>query len=110
SREGFATAKAMLVREPRMMRDLLEKIARATASYLKAQIAAGAAAVQLFDTWCGELTRDDYHAFALPATQVLISELGAGDTPVILYTKGSSHLLRDVARAGADVLSVDWRV
>lgn len=109
SHEGFSTAKAMLFQEPRLMRTLLEKIARATASYLRAQIAAGAAAVQLFDTWCGELSRSDYLKFALPATQLLISELGAGKTPVILYTKGSSHLLSDVARSGADVLSVDWR-
>ncbi len=110
SREGFATPKAMLFREPRLMRGLLEKIARATASYLKSQIAAGAAAVQLFDSWSGELSRSDYLEFALPATQLLISELAAGKTPIILYTKGSTHLLSDVARSGADVLSVDWRV
>jgi uroporphyrinogen decarboxylase len=110
SRESFSTPKAMLFREPRLMRSLLEKIARTTASYLKAQIAAGAAVVQLFDTWCGELSRHDYLEFALPATQLLISELGADKTPVILYTKGSSHLLGDAARSGADVLSVDWRV
>lgn len=110
SREGFATPKAMLFQQPQLMRSLLEKIARATASYLKAQIAAGASAVQLFDTWCGELSASEYREFALPATQLLVSELGAGKTPVILYTKGSSHLLGDVARSGADVLSVDWRV
>ena len=89
---------------------LLEKIARATAGYLKSQIAAGAAAVQLFDTWAGELSRRDYEDFALPATQLLVAELDAAGTPVILYTKSSAHLLRSVARAGADVLSVDWRV
>lgn len=110
SREGFATPKAMLFREPRLMRSLLEKIALATAPYLKAQIAAGAAVVQLFDTWCGELSRQDYLEFALPATQLLISELNATETPVIIYTKGSSHLLAEVALSGASVLSVDWRV
>ena len=78
--------------------------------YLRAQIAAGAAAVQLFDTWVGELTLDQYREFALPATQLLIEEIGAGDTPVILYTKASSHLLAAAAESGANVLSVDWRV
>ncbi len=110
TREGFATVKAFAQTAPRVFRGLLEKIARVTAQYLRAQIAAGAAAVQLFDTWCGELSARDYAEFALPATQQVIAELNAGDTPVILYTKASNHLMDSVARAGADVLSVDWRV
>jgi len=108
-REGFPATKTMMLNEPALMRTLLSKIARCTAAYLKSQIAAGAAAVQLFDTWCGELSVCDYRAFALPATQQLISELNAGRTPVILYTKASNHLIADAALAGADVLSVDWR-
>ena len=87
-----------------------ERIARATALYLRAQIAAGATAVQIFDTWVGELTLDQYREFALPATQLLIEEIGAGDTPVILYSKASGHLLAAAAESGANVLSVDWRV
>src|SRR5487761_138910 len=109
-KDGFAAAKTMLYYDPGLFRNLLERIARATARYLRAQIAAGAAAVQLFDTWVGELTLDQYREFALPATQLLIEEIGAGDTPVILYTKASSHLLAAAARSGANVLSVDWRV
>jgi uroporphyrinogen decarboxylase len=109
SREGFPAAKTMLVSEPHLFRRLLEKIARATAVYLKAQIAAGAAAVQLFDTWAGELTAADYREFELPATQLLLQELSAGDTPVILYSKASNHLLGDLVQTGATVLSVDWR-
>jgi uroporphyrinogen decarboxylase len=66
--------------------------------------------VQLFDTWVGELTLDQYREFELPATQLLIEEIGAGDTPVILYTKASSHLLVAAAESGANVLSLDWRV
>src|SRR5690348_14515856 len=87
SREGFPAAKAMLRSEPRAFRKLLDKIARATAAYLKAQIAAGAAAVQLFDTWAGELDAATYREFELPATQLLIEELAAGDAPVILFSK-----------------------
>jgi len=109
AREGFPAAKAMLLHEPRTFRRLLEKIARATAAYLKAQIAAGAAAVQLFDTWAGELDASTYRDYELPATQLLLAELAAGDTPVILFTKNSGHLLEHLAQVGADVLSVDWR-
>ena len=110
AKDGFPTVKRMMYREPRLFRTLLEKIAKNTAGYLRAQIAAGAAAVQLFDTWAGELGLRDYQELALPATQLLIVELRAGSVPVILYTKASAHLLRSVVQAGADVLSVDWRV
>jgi uroporphyrinogen decarboxylase len=71
--------------------------------------AAGAAALQLFDTWCGELSLRDYEEFALPAAQEIISGLG-DSSPVIYYTKASNHLLPAIARSGANVLSVDWRV
>ena len=109
TREGFATVKSFLLHDPATFRTLLHRIAQATIPYLKAQIAAGAAAVQLFDTWCGELSLRDYEEFALPATQEIISGLG-GSAPVIYYTKASHHLLPAVARSGANVLSVDWRV
>jgi uroporphyrinogen decarboxylase len=109
TKEGFANVKSFLYHEPKIFRDLLHRIAEATIPYLKAQIAAGAAAVQLFDTWCGELDLDDYNRFALPAVQEVISGLG-NRVPVIYYTKASHHLLPAVAYSGANVLSVDWRV
>ncbi len=109
SKEGFPTAKSFLYHEPKTFRDLLHRIGQATIPYLKAQIAAGAATVQLFDTWCGELDLDDYNRFALPAVQELIAGLG-NSVPVIYYTKASHHLLPAVAQSGASVLSVDWRV
>ncbi len=107
--EGFATAKRFLYHEPKTFRELLHRIALATIPYLRAQIAAGAAAVQLFDTWCGELNLQDYQEFALPAVQEIISGI-SGSAPVIYYTKASQHLLSAVTRSGANVLSVDWRV
>jgi uroporphyrinogen decarboxylase len=108
SHDGFPAAKIMMLSEPRIFRRLLETIARATAAYLRAQIAAGATAVQLFDTWAGELDFASYREFEWPATQLLISEL-ATDVPVILYSKNSGHLLDLLATTGANVLSVDWR-
>lgn len=110
NRAGFVAAKRMMLTEPHVFRRLLSRIAMNTARYLRAQIQAGAAAVQLFDTWAGELSLEGYEAFALPATRELLTELDARETPVILYTKNSAHLLESVARSGADVLSVDWRV
>jgi len=108
--DGFPATKTMMYGDPALFRRLLERIAHATASYLKAQIAAGAAAVQLFDTWAGELALEQYRNFSLPATQQLIRELNAGATPVILYSKAANHLLGAAAESGATVLSVDWRV
>jgi uroporphyrinogen decarboxylase len=109
TKEGFATVKSFLYHEPKTFRELLHRIALATIPYLKAQIAAGATAVQLFDTWCGELNLQDYQDFAFPAVQEIISGIG-GAVPVIYYTKASQHLLPAVAKSGANVLSVDWRV
>ena len=109
TREGFAKVKESLYAEPATFRELLSRIAHATIGYLKAQIAAGAAVVQLFDTWCGELALPEYRAFALPAVQEVISAV-RGTAPVIYYTKASHHLLQAVSESGADVLSCDWRV
>ena len=109
TKEGFSTVKALMWEKPRAFEALLKKIAAATIGYLKAQIAAGAAAVQLFDTWCGELSLEDYERFALPAVHEIISAIG-GTVPLIYYTKASHHLLGAVAKAGANVLSLDWRI
>lgn len=109
TREGFAIVKEFLYREPKTFRELLHRIAQATIPYLKAQIGAGATAVQLFDTWSGELNLRDYQEYALPAVKEVISEISSS-VPVIYYTKASQHLLAAVARSGANVLSLDWRV
>ena len=109
TRGDISRAKEMLRSEPQMVRELLERIARATAEYLKSQIAAGAAVIQLFDTWAGELTRAEYDAFELPATKMVYDLLGHPEVPKILFAKGSSHLLESLPASGAGVISVDWR-
>ncbi len=109
-RAGFPHTKRMLQSQPALLRELLQRIARNTARYLQAQLAAGASAVQLFDTWAGELSHEEYDAFALPALQQLLGDLKTGGAPVIYYSKASNHLLESAARSGATVLSVDWRV
>jgi oxygen-independent coproporphyrinogen III oxidase len=107
TRGDISRAKQMLRGEPTLVRELLDRIAGATTSYLKSQIAAGASAIQLFDTWAGELTPAEYDAFELPATQMIFSALGAVDVPKILFAKGSARHLGSLAKTGANVLSVD---
>lgn len=109
TRGELSAIKRMMYSEPSLLHALLEKISNITARYMRMQIDSGAAAVQIFDTWAGELSVRDYEAFGLPATQALISEIGAGEAPVILYAKNGAHLLPALARTGANVLSVDWR-
>jgi uroporphyrinogen decarboxylase len=109
TKEGFATVKHFLYREPKVFRELLHRIAQATVLYLKGQIQAGVSAVQLFDTWCGELNLQDYTEYVLPVVQQVISGLDNA-VPVIYYTKASHHLLPAIVKAGANVLSVDWRI
>lgn len=107
TRGDISRAKQMLRDEPALTRELLDRIARATTLYLKSQIAAGASAIQLFDTWAGELTRAEYEAFELPATQMIFGALSAAEVPKILFAKGSARHLSSLAKTGANVLSVD---
>jgi len=109
TRGDISHAKELMREQPEVLKELLDRIARATARYLEAQIAAGAAAVQLFDTWAGELSPSEYEAFELPATREVLKELRPSGVPRILYAKGSTPLLDLMARTGADVLSVDWK-
>ena len=109
TRGEFPNIKRMMYSEPALLHALLETIAVVTAPYLKMQLDAGATAVQIFDTWAGELSAHDYEVFELRATQKLIEEIHAAGAPVILYAKNGAHLLSTLARAGANVLSVDWR-
>jgi uroporphyrinogen decarboxylase len=108
TRGDVSRAKQMLREEPRTVRELLDRIASATARYLQSQIAAGADVVQLFDTWASELTPAEYDEFELPATRSVIESLGSSGVPRILFAKGSAQHLASLAKAGAEVLSVDW--
>lgn len=105
----LAAIKRMMYSEPGLLHALLEKIAAVTSRYLRMQIEAGAAAVQLFDTWAGELSARDYEVFELRATRQLIADLPQASAPVILYAKNAAHLLPALGRTHANVLSVDWR-
>ncbi len=107
---SFAVIKEMMARDRETLRRLLDLLADVAADVLSFQIASGARAVQLFDTWAGELSAEDYRQWALPAAARAIAGIRRGSAPVILYVNGSGHLLEAMASSGADVLSVDWRL
>jgi uroporphyrinogen decarboxylase len=107
TRGDISHAKQMLRAAPGVMHELLERIARVTSEYLRMQIAAGASVIQLFDTWAGALTPDEYDEFELPVTQMVFQSLGKNGVPKTLFAKGSAPHLESLAQSGADVLSVD---
>jgi uroporphyrinogen decarboxylase len=88
----------------------MSKLARITAAYLRAQIEAGAQAVQLFDSWVGCLSREDYVRFVLPHSRFIFREIAKTGTPAIHFGTGTSGFLEDFASAGGDVVGVDWRI
>jgi uroporphyrinogen decarboxylase len=109
TRGDVSRAKRMLREEPGIVRALLDRVAAVTANYLQAQIEAGAVAVQLFDTWAGELTADEYNEFGQPATAAVFDALAASSVPRILFARGSARHLEGLSLTGANVLSVDWQ-
>ena len=108
SRDYLAT-KRLMRETPEAWHRLLTILADATASYLNGQIAAGADVVQLFDSWIGALSPDDYREFVLPHTRAVIGALTPG-TPVIHFGTGTAGLLPLLRDAGGDVIGLDWRV
>jgi uroporphyrinogen decarboxylase len=108
--KSFAPIKQMMGWGQRTLEGLLNLLADVVGDVLSYQIASGAQAVQVFDTWAGELTREDYLRWALPAVTRAIAGIKRNGQPVILYVNGCSHLLEAMNESGADVLSVDWRL
>ncbi len=106
----FKYVSQMMLDEPEVLQLLLDKLADAVRLYLEAQIASGADAVQIFDTWGGFLTPDHYKRFSLDYIFKVVSNLHRDGAPVIVFSKGANHSLNEIAEIGADVVSVDWTV
>jgi len=110
----FALVKGLLYENPRAMHQLLEKLAHTVIDYLNAQIAAGAQAVMIFDTWGGVLTTRDYSEFSLHYMRRIIAGLTreheGRKVPVIIFSKGGCQWLEDQADIGADALGLDWTI
>jgi uroporphyrinogen decarboxylase len=97
------------VRDEGLLSALLEKLTALVVQYVTAQVEAGADAVQLFDTWGGLLTREEYATFCVPALQRLAKGLQAKGRKVLLFVRGGHHLLPLFAETGCDGFSLDWR-
>ena len=106
----FVKTKALMYREPETWELLMHKLSTAMSEYLKAQIESGVDAIQLFDTWIGCLSPQDYRRYVLPYSQRIFKELEDKRVPRIHFGTGTSSLLGEMRLAGGDVFSVDWRV
>ena len=106
----LARTKAMLFGEPARWAALMDVLVDVLSRYLRAQVAAGADVVQLFDSWAGALAPADYARAVLPYTARIFAALGDLDVPRIHFATGNPLLLPAMGRAGADAVSVDWRV
>lgn len=106
---SYAKTKAFMYSQPAAWHRLCETFAEMMGTYLKAQVEAGAQAVQVFDSWAGALSRADYREFALPHTTRIFAAVKSAGVPMIHFGVGTTAILRDIAEAGGDVVGVDWR-
>ena len=106
---NYVHTKKLFYSAPEAWKRLMERLAKVVTDYLNCQIAAGADAVQLFDSWAGCLTPMDYENFVLPYSKAVIDGITPG-TPVIHFSTGTAGLLQQVRAAGGDVIGLDWRV
>ena len=110
SSKTFSQAKRFLVEAPTLAHELLARLAELTGSFLRAQVRAGAQAVQLFDSWSGALGPRDFAEFALPYLRDAAQAARGAGAPVIVFAPGSGWALEQIASAtGADVVGVDWQ-
>jgi len=106
----FDRTRSLMYGNPRLWGSLLDRLAEITITFLKVQVDAGASAVQLFDSWAGILSPQDYKRRVLPYSRRVFAEVTAGGVPGIHFGVGTGELLGLLGEAGADVVGVDWRV
>jgi uroporphyrinogen decarboxylase len=106
----YAHAKALMMREPDVWATLMDRLTDGMIRYLQAQVAAGAAVIQVFDSWIGALAPADYERSVLPWMRRIFAELRSAGAPTIYFGTGNASLLELMASAGSDLMSVDWRV
>lgn len=110
STKNFLNTKKMMFQNPGLFHLFMEKITATVISYLASQIKAGAQAVQLFDTWAGVLSPEDYRGFAMPHVKHVVSELRKEGVPIIYFVNDCAGILGDIKKPSADVVGIDWRV
>ncbi|MBI5877435.1 MAG: uroporphyrinogen decarboxylase [Chloroflexi bacterium] len=104
----FRRTKQLMYGDPTTWHALMDRLATVVADYLNAQVAAGAQAVQLFDSWVGQLSPDDYAAYVLPYSQRILRAVSG--VPTIHFGTDTATLLPHMREAGSDVVGLDWRV
>jgi len=108
--KSFDRTKSLMYGNPKLWAALLSKLADITITFLQVQVAAGASAVQLFDSWAGTVRPEDYRLSVLPHSRRIFAALAASGVPRIHFGVGTSELLGLLGEAGADVVGVDWRI
>ena len=103
----FAQTKRCMYGAPEVWHGLCEKLTETFIRYLRAKVAAGADVIQLFDSWVGALSRNDYVEFVAPYSKRILE---AVDVPTIHFGTGTAHLLETMTETGGDVIGLDWRV
>ncbi len=106
----FAKVKGLMHTDAATWEALMDRLADLTVAFLRAQVAAGATALQLFDSWAGCLSPSEYERSVLPVTARVLHEVADLGVPTILFGVGTGELLAQMAASGADVIGVDWRV
>jgi uroporphyrinogen decarboxylase len=106
----YINTKTLMYSQPRAWDELLGKLVSVTSAYAAQQVGAGADAIQVFDSWVGCLSVEDYRDYVLPRTTELISRLKSTGTPVIYFGTDTSALLASMKETGADVIGLDWRI
>ena len=107
---NYIHAKTMMYSQPKVFDELLEKLVLVTAEYATEQVRAGADVIQVFDSWVGCLSVEDYRQYVLPRTTQLVRKLKESGAPVIYFGTDTSTLLTTMKETGADVIGLDWRI
>lgn len=108
--KNFSKLKKLIYSDAAIAHEILDKVADSVADYLNAQMDAGADAVQIFDTWGGILSQNDFLSFSLMYIEKIISKIKRKDKPVIVFSKGVHFSFNELAGCGADVLGLDWTI
>ena len=108
--KNFVRTKSMMYKDETLWRRLMGKLVDVLGPFALSQVTAGARAIQVFDSWVGALSPDDYVRFVAPYSRALIERIRTGSVPVIHFGTGASGFFRELHAAGGDVMGVDWRV
>ncbi|WEG12023.1 uroporphyrinogen decarboxylase [Pullulanibacillus sp. KACC 23026] len=108
--KDYHKTKGFMYAYPSVWKALMDKLGEMTITYLTAQIEAGAQIVQVFDSWVGALSAEDYEIYIAPTMHHIFSEVKKTGVPTIYFGSGSSHLLEQWNQLPVDVLSIDWRI